>query len=79
MVRIGWPDQFIEHGKSDALRAKYGISVEAILDRVRPLLRKIDEQKIDEQKIHERKADDETAANGSKPANRRVPAPIRSI
>ena len=27
VVRIGWPDQFIEHGKPDDLRAKYGISV----------------------------------------------------
>ena len=24
VVRIGWPDQFIEHGKPDDLRAKYG-------------------------------------------------------
>jgi 1-deoxy-D-xylulose-5-phosphate synthase len=38
VVRIGWPDQFIEHGKPDALRAKYGISVEAILEKLRPLL-----------------------------------------
>ena len=29
VVRIGWPDQFIEHGKMEALRAKYGISVES--------------------------------------------------
>jgi 1-deoxy-D-xylulose-5-phosphate synthase len=27
--RIGWPDQFIEHGKVDALRARYGITAEA--------------------------------------------------
>jgi 1-deoxy-D-xylulose-5-phosphate synthase len=40
VVRIGWPDQFIEHGKPEALRAKYGISVDAILNRVRPLLQK---------------------------------------
>ena len=26
VVRIGWPDQFIEHGKLEALRAKYGIT-----------------------------------------------------
>jgi len=36
VVRIGWPDQFIEHGKPDALRAKYGISVEAVLEKLRP-------------------------------------------
>jgi 1-deoxy-D-xylulose-5-phosphate synthase len=39
VVRIGWPDRFIEHGKPDALRAKYGISVEAALERLRPYLR----------------------------------------
>jgi 1-deoxy-D-xylulose-5-phosphate synthase len=38
VVRIGWPDQFIEQGKVEALRAKYGISVEAALERVRPYL-----------------------------------------
>ncbi|HST10616.1 MAG TPA: 1-deoxy-D-xylulose-5-phosphate synthase [Terriglobales bacterium] len=38
VVRIGWPDQFIEHGKPDALRSKYGISVEATLQKLRPLL-----------------------------------------
>ena len=38
VVRVGWPDQFIEHGKPDALRAKYGISVERVLERLRPHL-----------------------------------------
>jgi 1-deoxy-D-xylulose-5-phosphate synthase len=38
VVRIGWPDQFIEHGKVDDLRAKYGLSVEGALVQVRPLL-----------------------------------------
>ena len=33
VVRIGWPDQFIEHGKIDALRAKYGITAKAALAR----------------------------------------------
>ncbi len=28
VVRIGWPDNFIEHGKVDALRAKYGLTVD---------------------------------------------------
>ena len=36
VVRIGWPDQFIEHGKIDALRARYGVNVEAALEKVRP-------------------------------------------
>ena len=38
VVRIGWPDQFIEHGKVDALRARYGLTVEAALAQVLPLL-----------------------------------------
>ena len=38
VLRIGWPDQFIEHGKPDALRAKYGLSVDAILAKLRPIL-----------------------------------------
>ena len=35
MVRIGWPDQFIEHGKPDDLRKKYGLTAEAALAQVR--------------------------------------------
>jgi 1-deoxy-D-xylulose-5-phosphate synthase len=38
VVRIGWPDQFIEHGKVDDLRARYGLTVDAALAQVRPLL-----------------------------------------
>jgi 1-deoxy-D-xylulose-5-phosphate synthase len=38
VVRIGWPDQFIEHGKPDDLRIKYGISVKAAMDQLRPYL-----------------------------------------
>ncbi len=38
VIRIGWPDQFIEHGKIDALRAKYGVSVDAAYSQVIPLL-----------------------------------------
>ncbi len=38
VVRIGWPDQFIEHGKVEALREKYGVSVEAAYTQVLPLL-----------------------------------------
>ena len=38
VVRIGWPDQFIEHGKIDALRAKYGLSVDEAETQVLPLL-----------------------------------------
>jgi 1-deoxy-D-xylulose-5-phosphate synthase len=38
VVRIGWPDRFIEHGKIDQLRARYGITAEAALAQVLPLL-----------------------------------------
>ena len=31
VVRIGWPNRFIEHGKLDPLHAKYGITPEAVL------------------------------------------------
>jgi 1-deoxy-D-xylulose-5-phosphate synthase len=40
VVRIGWPDAFIEHGKPDALRAKYGISVAATVEKTLPYLKK---------------------------------------
>jgi deoxyxylulose-5-phosphate synthase len=39
VVRIGWPDQFIEHGTIDALRAKYGITPDAALEKLRPYLK----------------------------------------
>jgi 1-deoxy-D-xylulose-5-phosphate synthase len=36
VIRIGWPDQFIEHASSvDYLRQKYGISVASIVDKVK--------------------------------------------
>ena len=41
VVRIGWPDHFIEHGKVDQLRGRYGITVAAALDRLKPYLRSI--------------------------------------
>jgi len=39
VVRIGWPDKFIEHGKVDPLRAKYGLTAETALTQVLPLLK----------------------------------------
>ena len=39
IVRIGWPDAFIEHGKVDQLREKYGLSIEAALQQSRPFLK----------------------------------------
>jgi len=44
VVRVGWPDAFIEHGKVDALRAKYGVTAEAALEKARPHLAKMMEQ-----------------------------------
>jgi 1-deoxy-D-xylulose-5-phosphate synthase len=41
VIRIGWPDNFIEHGKVDELRARYGITVQAALERLQPILRTI--------------------------------------
>jgi 1-deoxy-D-xylulose-5-phosphate synthase len=40
VVRVGWPDDFIEHGKVETLRAKYGLTPEAAFERVRPLLKR---------------------------------------
>ena len=40
VVRVGWPDTFIEHGKVESLRAKYGLTAEAAMDRVRPYLKR---------------------------------------
>ena len=36
IIRVGWPDEFIEHGKPEALRAKYGLTAEAALEKARP-------------------------------------------
>jgi 1-deoxy-D-xylulose-5-phosphate synthase len=35
VVRIGWPDEFIEHGKVDWLRAKHGLTVESAVRKIR--------------------------------------------
>ena len=34
VVRIGWPDQFIEHGAVSVLRKKHGLTVEALITKV---------------------------------------------
>ncbi len=39
VVRIGWPDAFIEHGKVEALRTKYGLTAEAAISRASEYLR----------------------------------------
>ena len=40
IVRIGWPDEFIEHGAVSILRKKHGITADALVEKVLPLLRK---------------------------------------
>jgi 1-deoxy-D-xylulose-5-phosphate synthase len=40
VIRIGWPDQFIEHGKVDALRARHGLTVEVALGKLAPYLKR---------------------------------------
>ncbi len=40
VVRIGWPDEFIEHGAVPLLRKKHGITADALVEKVVPLLRK---------------------------------------
>jgi 1-deoxy-D-xylulose-5-phosphate synthase len=34
VVRIGWPDQFIEHGAVDILRKKHGVTVGATVEKI---------------------------------------------
>ncbi|MEI6278337.1 MAG: 1-deoxy-D-xylulose-5-phosphate synthase [Verrucomicrobiae bacterium] len=38
VVRIGWPDQFIEHGSVPVLRAKHGITAAAAVEKIRSAL-----------------------------------------
>jgi len=46
VVRVGWPDQFIEHGKVEALREKYGLTAEAALEKARPFLAAMDSRRM---------------------------------
>jgi 1-deoxy-D-xylulose-5-phosphate synthase len=36
--RIGWPDEFVEHGKPDILRKKHGMTSETAVDKILPHL-----------------------------------------
>ena len=38
VVRIGWPDQFIEHGKVDQLRVRYDLTADAAYTQLQPHL-----------------------------------------
>jgi 1-deoxy-D-xylulose-5-phosphate synthase len=46
VVRVGWPDQFIEHGKLEALRAKYGLTAEAALVKAQPYLAAMESRRM---------------------------------
>lgn len=39
VVRIGWPDQFIEHGAVDILRKKHGLTAQAAVEKILPLVK----------------------------------------
>ena len=38
---LGLPDRFIEHGKVEELRARYGVTIEAALAGLEPILAKL--------------------------------------
>ena len=46
LVRVGWPDQFIEHGKVEALREKYGLTAETALEKARPHLAAMESRRM---------------------------------
>jgi 1-deoxy-D-xylulose-5-phosphate synthase len=46
MVRIGWPDAFIEHGKVEGLREKYGVTAEAALEKAKPYLATLESRRM---------------------------------
>jgi 1-deoxy-D-xylulose-5-phosphate synthase len=46
VVRVGWPDQFIEHGKVEVLREKYGLTAEAALEKARPYLAALESRRM---------------------------------
>ena len=39
VVRVAWPDQFIEHGAVDILRKKHGMTAEAAVEKILPLVK----------------------------------------
>ena len=38
VVRVGWPDQFIEHGAVDILRRKHGLTAQNAVEKILPLV-----------------------------------------
>ena len=39
VVRVGWPDQFIEHGAVEILREKHGLTARAAVEKILPFLK----------------------------------------
>ena len=39
VVRIGWPDQFVEHGTIPILRQKHGLTATAAVEKIKPFLK----------------------------------------
>ena len=39
VVRVGWPDQFIEHGAVDILRKKHGMTAQSAVDKILPFIK----------------------------------------
>lgn len=46
VVRIGWPDEFIDHGKVDSLREKHGLTAAAALKKAQPYLAAIAKKRL---------------------------------
>jgi len=46
VVRIGWPDEFIDHGKVEALREKHGLTAVAALAKAQPYLAAIAKKRM---------------------------------
>src|SRR5262245_39312895 len=48
VVRVGWPDQFVEHGAVDILRKKHGLTAEAAVEKI---LAKLKTKKSDPSRV----------------------------
>lgn len=48
VLRVGWPDEFVEHGSSvNSLRESYGLNTEAITERILKYLKKLESAEVD--------------------------------
>ena len=46
VVRVGWPDEFVDHGKVEALRQKYGVTVERAMELAKPYLQELEHRRL---------------------------------